>query len=89
MTELETATILKGFRDIIREELACFIEPNRIMKLPQAAKFLKVDSGWLREQCKAGLDGAIQIGNGTKNHHYNIDIIKASKALQRKGIYKP
>jgi integrase len=81
--------LLNKFREIIREEIAPLIESiesKRLFKLPEAAKYLKVDAGWLREQCKNGLDGAIKVGEGKKNQHYNIDVARIVKSLETRGI---
>lgn len=89
MTELEMGILLNKFREIIREEIAPLIESiesKRLFKLPEAAKYLKVDAGWLREQCKNGLDGAIKVGEGKKNQHYNIDVARIVKSLETRGI---
>ena len=89
MTELEIAAIRKEIRDTIREELAIVVGASfnaRMMKVPEAAKYLSVDAGWLRDQCKNGLEGSFRIGEGKKNQQYNIDITTATRELSKRGI---
>jgi len=85
MSESEAA-IYKELREI-KEMLSIFTGSRSLMKLPEAAHYFDIDPARLRILCKEGLDGAILIGSGKKNFHYHIDVIKAKKDLESRGIF--
>lgn len=86
MSESEaTAAIHKELREI-KEMLSILTGSRSLMKLPEAARYFRMDPARLRSLCKEGLEGAILIGTGKKNLHYHIDVIKAKKDLESRGI---
>ena len=89
MTDIEIAAIIrKEIRDAVKEELENIMVPHdsRFMSIPEAAIHFNVDAGWLRNQCKSGMDGAFIIGNGKKYRQYRIDPMKARQWFETRGI---
>jgi hypothetical protein len=83
--EIQIAALRRENREI-KELLSILVGEKSLLKLPEAANYLSIDPARLRVMCKEGLDGAVLMGTGKKNLHYHIDVIKAKKDLENRGI---